>query len=92
MFAGPECVMKNDEVIIAIGKTFGDNLYVMDVVVDEQDAILLVERERSPKEWHEALGHVSQNCINKALKKEGITGVQNESVQCELCPMGKGIH
>lgn len=92
-FSGMECVMRNENSTIAIGKTMGDNLYIMDIVVDDGDTIqtMLVERERSSEEWHEVLGHPSTKCLDQTLKNYGITKVDADEVDCKMCPMGKGI-
>lgn len=87
------CTMLSNGITVAIGKTMGENLYIMDMEVDLNSAekAMVVERERTALEWHQVLGHSSSKRIDEPLKNQDIVPTSSSTIRT-TCPQGKGTH
>lgn len=90
---GADCKLMKGGQVLATGGRLGDETYVLHVGPPKTaDATAMVLRTDTMGEWHRRLGHVSVDRIKMLLKDLGIKCPEDGSVQCEVCPAGKGKH
>lgn len=99
-FERDKCIFKVGSERILEGQKISEQLFqlkVNTVIAPCEDKALVAMRSRTATEWHKALGHASDERVQKLLKDKEL-GLRieregtGESSSCPECPSGKAVH
>lgn len=91
IFSQHKVKIYQDDELCMEGSMIADKLYMLCLEkVDDSPRINRVEKERTINEWHEALGHPSDERLKKLLSELEIkTNTGTVSSECEQCIAGR---
>ena len=88
-FKNEECIVSKEGEDYVIGKLVNGTLYTVNTVELAQSAT-----DQTAELWHQRLGHLNNNSVDKLAKKEMVTGMncttsRHAENKCERCVLGK---
>lgn len=87
-FTGGEWKLLKGSLIVAHGKKFSSNLYLMQASIS--DRVNVVDNKISPDLWHRRLSHISEKGLNCLIRNNAIFGVSTAKLdKCDHCMAGK---